>query len=958
MQFEKQQYQSDCVNHIVNILEDIPLRDADFSLLASSINQHYQSQKLSRFDKSEKPRIDIIMETGTGKTFTYIQTIFEINKRYGHNKFIIVVPRRAIKLGVIQNIKLTKSYFYNEYGKYLDYIDYHAKGGNQKSELTSFTKYDDLKVLIITNSAFNSPKNIINQNSHETALVAGHTLWQDVASKKPIVIMDEPHLLKGHKTTQYLDQLKQSLFIRFGATFPTEEKHKLSNVAYCLDSVNAFNQYLVKKIRVHTLLNSDEETALKITKTYGKDKFDVIYARNNQLYKTTLSKDEDIGTKTKLTNYTGITATKITANEVYFSNKTSQKIKQDYKLSTAEKRGLIKASIRDHFEKEEELFKKGIKTLSLFFIDAINQFKGEDAEVKNIFEQEYKIIREEFYNKTQNQAYKDYLNRDYRDGKLRVHGGYFSGDKGTKDEIEAAAVDTILNDKEKLLSFDEPLRFIFSVWALQEGWDNPNIMNICKLAPSDKETSRRQQVGRGLRIAVNQQGKRQTFKHLDEDENQFYNINSLDVFVSGKEKDFISAIQKEINEASFSFAGDSLSIALLKSKGLNEREASRLCNHLEDKAIVKYNEDMGEYKILSPIAEYLKTHKDELSFIPTEERYDFILQIFAQQSIAPENVNNAPNPTNVSIKASQLNAFKQLWESINKKSAIIYKDIEEDYLISTIAEKFNDENIDPIKMRIITQEYDSQNDIIIEKKQENMGDIHFFQSASYQDFIHKFIKDEKLPMNFVIKLFNQLDFQKIKNNPKKAQSRLKNLIKEVIHQNIQQKISYEFSPQTKITSLQDANGEYLQEIKHTLLGRHVGEKGQSPENFLYDTIIWDSAIEKTAIEKTPQMLEQNHITVFAKLPKIDIPTPYKSYNPDFAYLLQNAQGQQLFLVVETKGYESESLIPTEEQQKIAYAEIFFKELQKQLPNVKIEYKKQVNKQSLMDIVQNIEGFKP
>jgi type III restriction enzyme len=611
---------------------------------------------------------------------------------------------------------------------------------------------------------------------------------------------------------------------------------------------------------------------------------------------------------------------------------------------------MIRATIQKHFEKEQFLFKKNIKALSLFFIPNVSDFRGENPIVKEIFEEEYKIIRDEVYNKTTDSEYKAYLDKDFTNGKLNVHEGYFSGDKGkNQDDKISKGIDQILNKKEELLSLDTPLRFIFSVWALQEGWDNPNIFNICKIASTTKEISRRQQVGRGLRIAVNQQGKRQTFSYLDENEHDFYDINTLNVFVSHYELDFIKNIQKEISDASFCIVGDVINIEILKDKNLTEREASRFLNLLEDEEVITYSEEAETYHIKSSIYEFINNNADKIKFID-EKRLSEIKEIFKEVKPPVENANK--KPVKVKIRQDKLEEFKALWEAINRKSKLVYEDIKQDDLIAHIAKQFNQENIDPTQIKLIEQTYNSHKNQI-ENNSETIlsSQVRFFSSSQYHDFLNSFTQDKKLklPLRFIAELLSKLDIDKIKNNPKKAKERLKNIIIDNIHDSVLQKIDYQFENEIKV----NASSLYEKEINHTLLGRYIAKEAPLDES-LFDKIVYDSEIEKAIQINDPMNIDDRKITVFAKLPKISIPTPYKTYNPDFAYLIDRKGEKKLFLIVESKGYDAEANIPKEEQSKIKYAKIFFEKLQQQMPDVEIAYKTRINKQQLSTILTDIE----
>ncbi len=947
MLFEKQQYQEDCVANIIAVLESSDDLD-DFSSLENSLVDLHEDQSIPVTDLSSnlssKPRLDIVMETGTGKTFAYLKTIFEISKHFNKNKFIIVLPRTAIKLGVIQNIKLTDEYFFNEYGRHLNYIDYPKDGLSSIQQ--NFIGDTALSVLIITNSAFNSDINKINKRDAERLIEHG-SIWQGVSAQKPVVFVDEPHLLKGTQTTKYLDQLN-SLFIRFGATYPEDEAHKLSNVVYVLDSISAFNDYLVKRIGVNTVFANSEVSGLMIRNVQPKKNFDAVYNINEQSHKTTINLHDDLGAKTELDQYRGASVVKINKSKIFLDNRTVIETNSgNYVLSDEEIKQMIISAIKLHFEKEQILFECGVKALSLFFIANIADFRGENPKIKIIFEREYKTIHRRMIKETTNQKYKTYLEGAYQNGNLQAHEGYFSGDTGTKDKKESDGVNIILNEKEKLLSFATPLRFIFSVWALQEGWDNPNIFTICKLSNTNKDTSRRQQVGRGLRIAVNQSGKRLTYKHCGGKDSAFYDINSLDMVVSGQEQDFIHNIQNEIQTASFSVVGDIITLDILKEKGLDDNEAAEIFTGLRHNNIIN---EAGE--IQSPVLNFLSNHRADFPLI-TDERFEAIKQIFTDNRQGAVTDKNR-KPTIIKVRKNQWRKFQNLWETINKKSRIVYQNIRQEELIDKISKEFNKTKIDQVKIKITKEIYDTQKNKVENISEDSEAGPSYFQGQKLNLFITKFAKDENLPLPFTVKLFRKLKLSQFYKDPKKSQAILKDMVKDIIHRSIIQSVSYQFI-QTNIyaNELQDEDGNLIAEIKPTYLGKILRDDVPPKDQFLYDTVVFDSEIEKKSILEDPVTINNNQITVFAKLPKINIPTPYKTYNPDFAYLIERQNAKQLFLVVETKGYKYEGDIPEKEKQKIAYAEAFFKALQKELPKVDIQYKIRINKQGLSELLEEI-----
>ena len=951
MLFEKQEYQEKCVENILTALKGIDFESPDPVVLKRNLEG---MQGPERFPTKEKFRLDVLMETGTGKTFVYLKTIFELNKQLGLNKFVIVVPRLAIKSGILQQIDQTKAYFYAQYGKHLNVIDY--RGEASLSDIQhNLVNGDSLTVLLINNSAFNSTNNVMRRRL-ETLYQYGNT-WEAIAACRPVVIIDEPHLLEGEKTVEGLDRLTESLFIRFGATYPTEDAHKLSNVIYTLDSISSFNQLLVKRIGVNTISAEGEESGLRVVKIRKeRNEFDLSYSINQVPQHKTVRRGEDIGAKTGLKSYAGISATRIFLKKVTLNDSSVLELQSgNYALSDEEIRYMLRKAIRTHFEKEERLFEQDIKALSLFFIPGINDFRGDSPRVKNIFEEEYRIIRQEFYDATDNTDYKAYLDRDFKEnGELRVHNGYFSGEGRNNDEKIADGVDKILNKKEELLSLEEPLRFVFSVWALQEGWDNPNIFTICKLASTTKETARRQQVGRGLRLAVNQQGKRLTIAHFKDDEDSFYRVNELDMIVSGQEADFIYGIQNEIISASFTLVGDTVSHRQLTEKGLSDKMAGDLLRALGQHQIIEYRKDTEDYLIKSDVLDFIKANRQVLLDAEIDdEDYAKIENIFSGNY---ENiVKNKNRETNmVTVRREGWDRFKDLWEAINRESRLVYKDIDEDALIESIVAEFSGATISQVRIKVTRQTYDAKKNEVRRESVDTLGDAEFFQRQTMAKFLAEFAKSENLPLPFVVRLFARLDTERFKRNPAEARKLLSHLIHEKVHETIIRSVEYKFAETTVYANaLQDEDGVLLDRIKPTALGKIPDEENVPRDEYLYDRINYDSRIERESIVGDPMRVDGMNITVFAKLPRIRIPTPYKTYNPDFAYVVEHNGDKKIFLVVETKGHKYESDIPEDEKKKIEYGEKFFTALQERLPGVKVSFKKRIENQGLETILREI-----
>lgn len=954
MIFERQEYQQECIEHIMTLLENFDFKEPSTSNLKECFMEFYSNHSLPIKALSDKFNVDILMETGTGKTFTYLNLIFELHRKYKQNKFIIFVPRKAILESIKQNIELTKDYFYNEFKKHLKSYFY-SDSKSQSSIINHYIKNtDELSVLILTNSAIDKEKNILNQSSE--ALFNFKSIFENIIALKPISIIDEPHLLKGEAFHQYFSKI-QNLYFRFGATFP-DKTHSLSNLVYCLDSIQAFNQYLVKQVSVHTLFEDNLEP--KLIKIEAKNKKALFsYHLDNIGYIKEVSCKEDLGQALNYPSYNGVEILNFKGQKAFLSNGSFLEIhKQSYTLNQSQISHLLSTSLDLHFKKERRLFSQGIKALSLYFIPNISDFRGEEAWIKKEFERLYKQKREQILKENLNEDYRNYLLRDFdSEGQLRVCEGYFSGDKGSNDEKEAQGVKLILEAKEKLLSFDTPLRFIFSVWALQEGWDNPNIFTLTKLASSSSETSRHQQIGRGLRLCVNKEGKRITQKFLGYKEEEFYQINKLDVILNGAEAGFVEALQKEILQSSFSFNGKTLSHENLESLGLNKRQASRMLSLLEDFKALEFDEENNNYKIIAPIEEALKSHQEFKDLL--KEKFNEVLNSFSPTTNRHEQVSNANiKKDRIKIRLNKAKEFKELWQNINHKALLTYKDIDTQGLIGAIKARFDSLELpkSKISMQSQTQTEAAQFTLTQEQrlKEYDFSSEHFTKTIATN--LIEFANKHKFPLNFILKIYNVCDKQNFKNNPESALKHLQEFIQEELHKSMISSVNYQFikTEASNEDLLFDSKGEPKEWIESYKLGHFIDKEASVLENYLYEKAVYDSKLEKEVITQDPTKINNTTIKVFAKLPKLSIPTPYKNYEPDFAYLLENEEGKKMFFICETKGYEKESDMRTQEAFKIQYAKKFFEALQEHLKDkVRIVYSSRLSTQTLSDILNKI-----
>lgn len=967
MIFETQQYQQDCVGNIITLLRDFDFDTHDTQSLQKCFKNFYSHTPQPIQTLSNRKNVDILMETGTGKTFTYLNAIFELHKHYFQNKFIIFVPRKAIAESVKQNINLTKEYFYAQYSKHLKAY-YYSDEKSLGNIINSYIKNEDeLSVLVLTNRSIDKEGNILRRQNEK--IFSNNTILDEIIALKPICFVDEPHLLKGEKFDRVLQSF-QTLYFRFGATFPTEDLHKLSNLVYCLDSVSAFREYLVKQINVHTLYESAHTP--KLLSSHTKEKYATFsYVLENITHKTSVRFGEDIGEKLSYPRWKGKEIIRGKQNSVILSNgEEISKLSTSYELDDSQIYNLISKAIDLHFEKEERLFKKEIKSLCLFFIPHVKDFRinanNPSPRIKTIFEQLYIQKREQILkNPNLSKSYKAYLAQDFNDkNELCVANGYFSGDKGTDEDKEAMGVKLILEEKEKLLSFKTPLRFIFSVWALQEGWDNPNIFTLVKLANSIVKregsflsTSRHQQIGRGLRLAVNQGGKRITHHYCNQNDNLFYDINALDVLVSGEEGLFIEELQKEIEDTSFIFNQKTFDKSILIDRlkfSLDEADDFIYFLRKSSRSIRAITE--STYECLKPIDSIMQEEKEKFLEILNETSYLNALNFFKPSSNKHNQTNNANKSKPIThIKRELAERFRELWESINQRAKIIYRDIQTQELVEKIAKTFNSLSINPETITLISKRYNSQNEKIERTKQETLSTKLYLDPALMMNNLIEFAKSEKLPLNFLLQVYQALDKGKFSTNPKLSLQQLKSIIQDEIHANIIQSISYDFV-KTQISSddlLFDSKGNPKEKILCEKLGRHIDEDSIPQENYLYDKVVYDSKIELHAITQDPKQIDDLTIQVYAKLPKFSIPTPYKSYEPDFAYLITRGE-QRIFLICETKGYESEGRIPSVEKKKIDYAKKFFERLQEHLgESVKIHFKTRINTQELTNLLQDI-----
>ncbi|KAA6495754.1 type III restriction-modification system endonuclease [Helicobacter pylori] len=962
IKFKRLDYQEQCRDQILGVFKGIDLREPENDIqrianpvfeiealkdvLLENIENLRSEQKITQGSVGIEKSLncDILMETGTGKTFCFLECVYALHQNYHLSKFIVLTPSNAIKLGVLKSIEITREFFKSEYSN------------------THLESYEDIErfilasnhkccVLVMTFSAFNKEKNTINQSCLEnTNLFNGaKSYMQALASMRPIVIMDEPHRFLGDKTKKYLEQLNALITLRFGATF----KDDYNNLIYALDSKKAFDCALVKSISVASVGESDEYF-LELKEANKKQNEATINYTNleNKTQSVKVKTHDNLGALTQISALEDYIVEKITKTEVRFLNGFNLLLDQKEPFShllEGEQEVMLKEAIKSHFEREEGLFKKGIKALCMVFISGVNSYLSENekpAKLALLFEKLYQQELEKVLKNPLDENYRAYLERTKENIK-KVHGGYFA--KSKKEGDEAKAIELILKEKEKLLSFDSDLRFIFSQWALQEGWDNPNVMTICKLAPSHSNITKLQQIGRGLRLAVNDKGERITKEHAD-----FDFVNELVVIVPQVEGDFVGAIQQEISEHSLIkqvFSAEELEKSGMVKKGYY----GALFEKLEGLGFGERTDDEN-FKLTLNQNEFLKK-EPELETLKNETYLDFekLKDFLKDRLIGNSRVRdkNERKTEKIKINKENFKKFETLWAGLNHQARIAYAMDSEsliDEIVKNINSSFN------VSSKIVS--------VTTHKKVETMGNnakTEIFEREStcvwsLHEFISALSNKVKLSFKSVAKVLEKIDenkFNEIKKNEQEGLRRLEDLFLEIIYQNIEDKISYQMRETTIKNRKNDAFYDEKGEIREFLDGSLEADKyeiknSSAREKCLYENFMQvDSEIEKDTIEES----NDTKIIVFGKLPKVKIPIGLnQTYSPDFGYVVEN-NDKKVLLVVETKGVENENELREEENRKISTAKKFFEALKKQ--GVNIEYQTKLNKDQLSALINEV-----
>ena len=871
--------------------------------------------------------LDIEMETGTGKTYVYIKTMFEMNKCYGWSKFIIVVPSIAIREGVAKSFRMLEDHFMEHYGKKARWFVYDSANLNQ---LDQFSQDSGVAVMIINTQAFAASMKEDGRSKESRIIYSirdefGSRRPIDViAANRPIIIMDEPQKMEGAATRAALIKFNPLFVLYYSATHKT--KH---DTVYALDAYDAYKERLVKRIQVQGF----EIKNLRGTSGYMYIDGMVMSPKRPPEVKIELECKHADGTiyrdvrkfgvndslmdASGLAQYDGYVISEINPRgrgSVTFLNGETIYC-GDVVGDTNEEamqRVQIRQTIMAHLTKEKELFNRGIKCLSLFFIDEVSHYRRYDEnnnEVKGkfqlIFEEEYARIVNDYYTLFDT-PYEKYLHSFSPE---QVHAGYFSIDKkghavnsetkrGSDISDDISAYDLILKNKERLLSFEEPTRFIFSHSALREGWDNPNVFQICTLRHSNSSTAKRQEVGRGLRICVDKNGIRQDKELLGED---VHEINQLTVIANESYADFTSALQKETREALRErpvaathgfFMGKKVTDTLTgESRAISDSEASRIMIYLEDNEYIDAHGHLTEKYHADAAAGHLASPDKKLEPI-AEDVNKLIRSIFD-----PKLLRDMMPAASVTTPANELNEnfndkrFQKLWNEINHKYVYTVHYDSEELINKAIAKLRAELAVTKLQYIMITGEQDTENVAEFgntKSATRELSDVS--TSAVPYDLVGDIAKGARITRRSVVRILKGIETKVLlfKNNPEEFIRKVIKTIREEKATMIVDHITYNPTNAEPYDSTIFVPERRLNINKALELSKHI-----TPY------VAYDSDGERdfaTALQGA------NEVLIFAKLPrKLKIPTPVGNYAPDWAIVFEEGAVRHMFFVAETKG---------------------------------------------------------
>lgn len=933
--------------------------------------------------------LDIEMETGTGKTYVYIKTMFELNKRYGWSKFIVVVPSIAIREGVKKSFESTADHFMEHYGKKARFFIYDSKNLNQ---LDSFSSDSGINVMIINTQAFAASLKEGAKNKDARIIYSKRDEFQSrrpidvIKANRPILILDEPQKMGGEVTQKALKNFNPLFSLNYSATHKTEH-----NMVYVLDALEAYNQKLVKRIEVK---------GFEVKNFRGTDSYlylqEIVLSKNKPpMAKIEFEIARKIGFKRE-------TRTLGVGDDLYYKSEQMEQYKEGYTISEIDpisgtvtflngevlatgnvvgdvsekdmRRIQIRETILSHFEKEEKLFNQGIKTLSLFFIDEVAKYRQYDEEGNELLGEYGKAFEEEYLDilnsipMLEDTPYHRYL-REMCSDVSAVHKGYFSIDKkghavdskikrGTEFSDDISAYDLILKNKERLLSFEEPTRFIFSHSALREGWDNPNVFQICTLKHSDSQTAKRQEVGRGLRLCVNQQGNRMDAISC---ENTVHDINVLTVIASDSYKDFVRALQSDIKKVLYErptkasieyFEGKTVRVGE-ETHEITKEEAKSIYFYLIQNRYIDREENVtDEYRADVQNNTLMELPMD---LQPMGDDVHKLVQAIFDESVLDDMIQNAhetkvkDNPLNDNFYKKE---FQTLWNYINHKYA---------YTVNFDSEELIQKAVAHINAKLFVSELQYTTTFGAQKAEMNQYEIergaafkvsksrtqrlsHAHTSSVKYDLVGKIAEGTTLTRKTVVRILKGMEPKKLylfKNNPEEFIAKVIRLIKEQKATMIVEHISYD-----------QIAGSYDSSIFTAEKSSQSFENAFKANKHIQDYVFTDGNAEKSVERRFAENLDEaEEVCVYAKLPKgFAIPTPVGNYSPDWAIAFNEGTVKHIYFIAETKGSMSTMDLRPIEQAKIDCARKLFNNIS----TSKVRYEAVDDYEHLLSIVNSLD----
>ena len=928
--------------------------------------------------------LDIKMETGTGKTYVYTHSIYELHKRYGFNKFVVMVHSLPVKSGAVQFISdpYVQRHFRDTlgYGTEIDLCEVSAlkkkkKGHNYfPSSVRDFVngscQNKNRIYVIVVNQQLLQKGKLLDKKDYDIAVQGFVRPLDAIKATRPIVIIDEPHRFERSNTTykRILSEIAPQCIIRFGATFPEiavpvlkpnkqgklvkqkESQKDYLNLLYNLTACDAFNQNLIKGVaKEHFNPTTSENEKVKVVSIDGKESVTMHFTKQDHSQRFVLHKDESLGVMSE--HLSGITVSGISSSEVELSNGQTKHVGDEFTAdiySTSYQENMIRLAIQRHFETERQLFHREskIKTLALFFIDNIVSFRGDEqgdgAWLRDLFDKwlEYQL-REELKNGENSEEYTDYLNASLQDI-AGCRAGYFAKDNNDSDEAIAEEVDDILRNKKKLLSFKDEngkwnvRRFLFSKWTLKEGWDNPNVFTIAKLRSSGSEISKLQEVGRGLRLPVDEYGNRTS-------SNDFM----LSYIVDFTEKDFADKLVREINGDVAKKATEHIVISREElDRVANLRGMSNGLMMLAELIQKGYVDMKGTDVIV----------KDDTIMEFKNEYPEFSLDSLNINRVINRNASN--NRLMVKIRKPNYQKLESLWKEMNKKYLMFYQkniDKEIEKALPSILEDgvFSRMSVSSERSEI---EVDEEGASVV--CEANVTYLVHGRNMLYHEFLKRASKGTSISIEMIHKAIceyakNHKEF----NNDLINDLTLSQLIgkfRDWKINNLGGCISYkQANYRAKTTALTNADGSVRDEVVMGRLGKKT-DNSKVPSEYLYEPIAFDSPLERTNILDKIDVAE---LVVYGKIPNSSIRIPTitdETYSPDFMYVVKKKDGtMQMNVVIETKDVNQDTDLRPKESAKIDCAKLFFEQISKDNPSLPVKFERQINRQRMNDIIDRL-----